>query len=289
MHLKGEICLSGCFFAHNDCGENDNIWLNNGNCCETVYFFVINQYNVKCMLNVKLKGEIIMKKIISVFAAVLVCGTLLTGCGGPKIVGEYDSLTALAESDVFELAEETVAAEKSNTYAFVKTLDGAEELYMDVESEDGNMAMTMGMAIDRIAMKMKDTASETNMTIIITDSVMYMLDDATKTGYSMEADESMLEEYDLETILGDMNVDEEIKNAEDVKVCAVKVADEVYTFEVAETGGGFLFDKNDKLSAILSNDDDTILKVNDFSSEVPDDMFEVPSDYEIVDMASMLG
>ncbi|MBQ7980855.1 MAG: hypothetical protein IJ305_04520 [Oscillospiraceae bacterium] len=230
-----------------------------------------------------------MKKIISVFAAALVCSTLLTGCGGLKIVGEYDSLTALAESDVFELAEETVAAEDSNTYGFVKTLDGAEELYMDVESEDGNMAMTMGMAVDKIAMKMKDAESETNMTIIITDNVMYMLDDATKTGYSMEADESMLEEYDLETILGDMNVDEEIENAEDVKVCGVKVADKTYTFEVAETGGGFLFDEGDKLCAIISNDDDTVLKVNDFTSEVPEGIFEVPSDYEIVDMASMLG
>lgn len=230
-----------------------------------------------------------MKKIISAFAAALVCGTLLTGCGGPEVVGEYDNLTALAESDVFELAEDTVSASKSNTYSFIKTLDGAEELYMDVESEDGKMSMTMGMAIDKIAMKMKDTASETNMTIIITDNVMYMLDDATKTGYSMEADESMLEEYNLESILGDMNIDEEIADAEDVKVCAVKVADEVYTFEVVETGGGFLFDKSDKLSAIVSEDDDTILKVNDFSSDVPDEVFEVPSDYEIMDMASLLG
>ena len=230
-----------------------------------------------------------MKKIISVFAAALVCGTLLTGCGGPKVVGEYDSFTALAESNVFELAEETVAAEDSNTYSFVKTLDGAETLYMDVESEDGSMSMVMGMATDKIAMKMKDTSSETNMTIIITDSVMYMLDDASKTGYSMTADESMLEEYDLESMLGDMNIDEAIADAEDVKVCAVKVADTVYTFEVAETGGGFLFDKNDKLCAIISNDDDTVLKVNDFSGEAPDSVFEIPSDYEIIDMASMLG
>lgn len=230
-----------------------------------------------------------MKKFISAVAAALICSALLTGCGGPKIVGEYDNLAALAQSDVFELAEDTVAAEKSNTYGFVKTLDGAEELYMDVESEDGKMTMTMGMAIDRIAMKMKDPSSETNMTIIITDNVMYMLDDAAKTGYSMEADESMLEEYDLEALLGDMNVDEEIKNAEDVKVAGVKVAGETYTFEVAETGGGFLFDKSDKLCAIVSSDDDTVLKVNEFTSEVPDEMFDVPSDYEIVDMASMLG
>ena len=230
-----------------------------------------------------------MKKIISVFAAALVCGALLTGCGGAKIVGEYDNFTALAESDVFELAEDTISADKSNTYSFIKTLDGAEELYVDVESEDGKMSMVMGMAADKIAMKMKEPDSETNMTIIITDNVMYMLDDATKTGYSMEADESMLEEYNLESILGDMNIDEEISDAEDVKVCAVKVADEVYTFEIAETGGGFLFDGSDKLSAIISDDDDTVLKVNDFSADVPDEVFNVPSDYEIVDMASLLG
>lgn len=230
-----------------------------------------------------------MKKIISVLAAAVVCGTLLTGCGGPKIVGEYDDLTALAESDVFDLAEDTVSAEKSNTYNFLKTLEGAEELYIDVESEDGTMSMVMGMAADKIAMKMKEPESDTNMTVIITDNVMYMLDDATKTGYSMEADESMLEEYNLEEILGELNIDEEIDDAEDVMVCGVKVDGEVYTFEVAETGGGFLYDSKDKLCAIVADDDDTVLKVNEFNADAPDDIFEVPSDYEVIDMASLLG
>lgn len=230
-----------------------------------------------------------MKKIISVLAAAVVCGTLLTGCGGPKIVGEYDDLTALAESDVFNLAEDTVSAKKSNTYNFLKTLDGAEELYLDVEAEDGTMSMVMGMAADKIAMKMKEPGSDTNMTIIITDNVMYMLDDATKTGYSMEADESMLEEYNLEEILGELNIDEEIDDAEDVMVCGVKVDGEVYTFEVAETGGGFLYDSKDKLCAIIADDDDTVLKVNEFNADAPDDIFEVPSDYEVIDMASLLG
>lgn len=230
-----------------------------------------------------------MKKIISVLAAAVVCGTLLTGCGGPKIVGEYDDLTALAESDVFDLAEDTVSAKKSNTYNFLKTLDGAEELYLDVEAEDGSMSMVMGMAADKIAMKMKEPGSDTNMTIIITDNVMYMLDDATKTGYSMEADESMLEEYNLEEILGELNIDEEIDDAEDVMVCGVKVDGEVYTFEVAETGGGFLYDSKDKLCAIVADDDDTVLKINEFNADAPDDIFEVPSDYEVIDMASLLG
>lgn len=230
-----------------------------------------------------------MKKIISALAAAVVCGTLLTGCGGPKIVGEYDDLTALAESDVFDLAEDTVSAKKSNTYNFLKTLDGAEELYLDVEAEDGSMSMVMGMAADKIAMKMKEPGSDTNMTIIITDNVMYMLDDATKTGYSMEADESMLEEYNLEEILGELNIDEEIDDAEDVMVCGVKVDGEVYTFEVAETGGGFLYDSKDKLCAIVAEDDDTVLKINEFNADAPDDIFEVPSDYEVIDMGSLLG
>ena len=142
---------------------------------------------------------------------------------------------------------------------------------------------------DKIAMKMKEPESDTNMTIIITDNVMYMLDDATKTGYSMEADESMLEEYNLEEILGELNIDEEIDDAEDVMVCGVKVDGEVYTFEVAETGGGFLYDSKDKLCAIIADDDDTVLKVNEFNADAPDDIFEVPSDYEVIDMASLLG
>lgn len=231
-----------------------------------------------------------MKKFVSVISAVILCGALFTGCG-EKIAGEFDNLDALAASDVYTLAEENVSAKDSKTYNLVSSFEGASEIYLDVESTDGSMSMVMGIADKKVATKVNDPESETNVAIIIKDSKMYMLDEETKTGYSMASDDSVLAEYDLESMLSELNISEEINNAEDVKTCLVKVDGEKYTFEIAETDGGFLFDKDDKLCAIISKAEGemTVLKVNAFTTDAPDEIFEIPEGYEISDLESMLA
>ncbi|MDE5993745.1 MAG: hypothetical protein K2G87_11930, partial [Oscillospiraceae bacterium] len=62
-------------------------------------------------------------------------------------------------------------------------------------------------------------------------------------------------------------------------------------FEVAETDGGFLFD-GDELYAIISPDSGkefNALIVHDFSGNVPSGIFEIPSDYEVVDLMAALA
>ena len=108
----------------------------------------------------------------------------------------------------------------------------------------------------------------------------------------MSADESAMEDYDIGALLGDIDFDAEMEKAADVKVTAVEIGGEKHTFEIAETGGGFLFDKNEKLLAILSPDTSTemtALKVNEFTGTAPDSLFEIPSDYQLIDMEAMLA
>ncbi|MCM1022718.1 MAG: hypothetical protein NC395_01505 [Prevotella sp.] len=81
-------------------------------------------------------------------------------------------------------------------------------------------------------------------------------------------------------------MDEEIEEAEDVKVCRVEVGGKEYAFEVAETGGGFLFD-GEELYAIITSESDNefnALIVHEFSGTVPAGTLEVPADYELIDL-----
>jgi|GEM_PF-2059676 len=204
----------------------------------------------------------------------------------------YESLDDFVKSgDAFGLDTDMISASDSLTYNWIKVLDGADSIYMDVEAIDGSMTMVMGMKEDMISMKMCEKASGTNMLIIFKDSKMYMIDEASKTGYYMSADASEMEDYDIGAVLGDLDFDAEMENAADVKVTAVEIGGEKHTFEIAETGGGFLFDKDEKLLAILSPDTSaemTALKVNEFTGTAPDSLFEISPDYQLIDMEAMM-
>ncbi len=205
----------------------------------------------------------------------------------------YESLDDFVKSgDAFGLDTDIISASDSLTYNWIKVLDGADSIYMDVEATDGSMTMVMGMSEDMISIKMYEATSATNMSIIFRDSKMYMLDEATKSGYYMASDETVMEDYDIGEMLGDMDFDAEIENAADVKSAKLEIGGEDYTFEVAETGGGFLFDKDEKIVAILSNDTEselTALKINEFTGEAPAELFEIPADYQVVDLEAALA
>lgn len=204
----------------------------------------------------------------------------------------YASIDEFAkDSEVFSLPTETVSAADSLTYGFVKTLEGATEFYMDVEATDGSVKMVMALSGKDVYMKVAEASSDENLTIIIKDSVMYMMDDEAKSGYYFTADEETMNEYNVEELLSELDIDKEIEEAEDVKTCKVTIDGKEYTFETAETGGGFLFD-NDKLYAIInpvSGNEFNALIIHDFSSSVPSDIFEVPSDYELVDLEAAMA
>ncbi len=210
--------------------------------------------------------------------------------------GAYASIEEFAkDSSVFSLPDETVSAADSLTYSFEKTLEGATEFYMDVEATDGSMKIVMALSGKDVYMKIAAASSDENLTVMIKDSVMYMMEDASKSGYYMTATDEMMNEYNVDEFLSQLNYerdfDEEIENAADLKTCKVTIDGREYTFETAENGGGFLFD-GDKLYAIInskSTNDLNALIIHDFSGSVPADIFEVPSDYELIDLEAAMG
>ncbi len=199
----------------------------------------------------------------------------------------YASIKEFATSgDVFKLDTKDIPAADSLTYDWIRIFEGAKGIYMDAEYVDGSVAIKMGMEQDDMYMYMYEAASNTKMTIILKDGKMYMLDEASKTGYSMTADESLLEDYDIGAMLGDIDFDAETANAEDVKTTKVEIGGKEYTLEIAETQGVFLFDKNEKIVAILAEEGGTVnaFKINEFTGDAPDELFKVPSGYEIIDI-----
>ena len=101
----------------------------------------------------------------------------------------YASIKDFANSgDVFKLDTKDIPAADSLTYEWIRIFEGATGIYMDAEYIDGSMAIKMGMEEDDMYMYMYEAASDTEMTIILIDGKMYMLDEATQTGYSMTSD-----------------------------------------------------------------------------------------------------
>lgn len=209
----------------------------------------------------------------------------------------YGSIDEFAGADgIFDLPNSTVSAADSLTYAFSKSLEGAKELYLDVEASGGNMSMVMAVSGSSIYMKTAGASDgqSVDMTILIKDSMMYMLDNSTKTGYYYTVDEETLGEYNIEGLLEEfssVDMDKEIESAADVKVCTVEIGGKEYSFETAGTGAGFLFD-GDKLYAIIPADRSqelNALLINDFSSDVPGDIFDIPADYQLTDLSAAMG
>ena len=196
----------------------------------------------------------------------------------------YADLEAFSAADVFAIAGEEVEASSSNVYGFYKNFENATDVYADMSYVGSGITVKMAATPGKIAMKTSDPASGTNMWIIITDTKMYMLDENQKAGYSYTVDEAIKEEYGsaLDGVSYEGNLDE----MGAVKTTTVEIGGESYTFEVvADNNAGYLFDADGTLAAMITSTDGTVaaFEVNAFTTEVPADVFEVPSDYSIID------
>lgn len=204
----------------------------------------------------------------------------------------FASLSEFAESDLYDLPYEKTAAADSNTYDFIKTLEGADGLYLDIESTDKSVAMTMAFdAKNNIAMDVTDDTG-TRVIIIITNMTMYMLEPTSMSGFYYAVDESVFDDYNMEEMLGQINIDEaSLSDSEDIDSCTVEIGGTKYVFEFSN-GSGFLYKTDGTLCAILTNDNSleiTTLIVNEFSKNVPANAFDIPSGYELVDLEAALG
>lgn len=215
-----------------------------------------------------------------------------TGSGGSDSAAsaEFDSFDDLEGADISELPFESVSSESSLTYAFFSKHKDANEIYIDVSAVYSNMQLTFAVAEDNVAMRIYDAESGINQSIVIKDKVMYMLDPSQKSGYYYAVDESASDDYSLDEMLGQLNIDSDL-DMSDISSCAVKIGGTEYILEYMAENSKLIYDTNGELTAIVSEADGNavVFIVNEFSSSVPADAFEVPSDYELVDFSEAFG
>lgn len=216
--------------------------------------------------------------------------------GSSEAAASYASIDEFINDDgIFDLPGEPVDAENSYTYAFAKSFEGGSGFYIDLESTDGTMKINMGMEADRLAMNATmpdDKGVVGNVSLIITDGKVYMLDPAQKSGFFMalsdEQISQMFDQYDPEEILANVNIDTDT-DFEGVLSSKVEIAGEIYTFEYMDKAG-MLYDKSGKICTVVSGDSSTEIPaiiINEFSTNVPAGAFDVPSDYELMDLGAL--
>lgn len=215
------------------------------------------------------------------------------GNHGGTLVASFASFDELAEADFSALIMEQINDEESYTYEFLKTLEGADGFYLDVESTDGTMSMSMAFSGQDLAMNVKSTKENVNLNILLSDMMLYILDPSTKTGLYYQVDESIFNEYSVDSALGQISIDKEsLENSSELNSCMIRIGGKDYILESA-SGSGFVFEPDGNLCAIVStgNSSERIaLMVNEFSGKVPANAFDVPSGYELIDfMAALAG
>ncbi|MBQ5318911.1 MAG: hypothetical protein J6K17_07445 [Oscillospiraceae bacterium] len=189
----------------------------------------------------------------------------------------------------FELETETVPESLFFSYA-EEHLNG-DGLYFDMEAPDGSMKMLLAANKDS-DLCLKAESNTESMYIYVKDGIMYMLDATEKSGFSMELDRDTVDSLTSEA-LGGMDITSELEEgeSESAECVDVEIDGTAYTFENLEDIGA-LINKDGELYAIINGDESNAVKVlivNEMSSNIPEGILELPTDYEIIDMTELLA
>lgn len=204
----------------------------------------------------------------------------------------YASLDEFINSDdIFDREGELIDSENTNTYKFMSSLDieNGNGFYMDVEATDGSMKATMAAAEDQVSINM--SGDGVDVSFIIKDNTMYLLESRSKKAVYMELDEeaiaSNIEQYSAGNILGNA-VDADISDIPGAECYEVNIGGDIYAFEMVDDAG-FLYDPSGDLCAMVSSQAGTTYAfiINEFTLNVPANAFDIPSDYELVDAKSL--
>lgn len=258
-----------------------------------------------------------MKKLLAAIISLAMCTAVFTACGKDSeadtavvdqvtvaseseattsettavtasvIENSYDNLDEFID-EAFELKTETVPESPFIKYAEENLNENG--LYFDMETLDGSMKMLLAANSDA-DMCIKAESDGESIYIYVIDGIMYMLDTEDKTGFSMDLDNDTVDSIKNEA-LGGMNIEEQLDSENESSECAeVEIDGRIYTFENLEEIG-VLFDNGGDIYAIINGDTDDDVRafiVNEMSSNVPEEIIALPTDYEIVDMEGLLA
>lgn len=224
-----------------------------------------------------------MKKLLKLTLLILlVCALVftITGCGKKEENTNNNGNTSTVETNGKSKTYNTFSKIKND---FVISMEGKADLG---EGEE-NMSMTMAVKGQNICMDVK-TDSE-HATIIYKDSTTYIISHDEKMYMSMEGkDEDSLDMDDMP-----MFSEEELQELETAKYTTGKETIdgteydyEEYKDEENGTTERYYFTGNE-LKYIKSTDEDgevELMKVNKISADADDSLFEIPSDYQKIEL-----
>ena len=195
----------------------------------------------------------------------------------------FASVNEFAEADISLLPLESIAYANSHTYNFLKKFDGAESLHLEVADHAAESFLTLYLDSKNSRLSMTSVREDIGMIlpIIVSDSKMYILDPVNMTGVYMNTDKSIFND-----ILYLSGIDKEaVSGSKNINRCNVTVGGKDYVFENSD-GGGFLYKTDGTPYAIVSNADSlgfSFKEITEFSENIPDGVFDIPSDYELIE------
>lgn len=257
-----------------------------------------------------------MKRLLAGLISLAMCAAMLTACGkdtdtaeasdvtttvsetvteitttettGEKneITHKYESIGDFIVSDPFKLETETVEGSLFSDYMGKNISD--EGMYFDMETPDGKTKMLLAYKDKEMCVKVEGVGESVYLYVI--DGIMYMLDTEEKTGFSMEMDQDIVDSVTSEA-MGGIDLDSTAAKVDKSECVNVEIDGEAYIFENLEEIG-VLFHMDGEIYAILNGGEDEalqILLVNEMSSNIPEGILELPTDYDIVDMTELLA
>lgn len=200
----------------------------------------------------------------------------------------FDSEDDFLSAEIFTIAGEKKAFKDSLSSAVISPLAEAKSFCLEMNSADGEGEFSAAVSDGKIMMKGSfDPSNDMVVTIIIKDSTMYMLDDAAKLALFIEADESIYEQYSAETIIAETGLSVENAAGKSFVSSKITIGKTDYIFEYEDGANtGILFKTDGTPYAIINSSGALELSLCEFklSTDIPSDTFDIPDDYQRVDM-----
>lgn len=270
-----------------------------------------------------------MKKIIAALTALMLCGTMLTACGtktADETDVTVSETTTAAETTVETTteaateAETTAAATEAETtpadnsevpdemQATLEILDKESPVYAnyireslkfpisntfeyDMESDEGTQHVELTCAIaNSTKLAVNTKTGDESMNIILNGNNYYIVVPEEKSAMFMtipnedidsmadSLEQSMMPKFDASKATFEKGEGE--------------VNGETLPYEKVTTDEGeifYFYHEDGSLNIKYLASDEIVMKMTEFTHEVDDSIFEVPADYELIDLVDALG
>lgn len=196
---------------------------------------------------------------------------------------EFASMDEFLKADLSKFEGEEYNAEDSMTADVVRILTESPVVYLS--SNYGGEQLTVAFDDDRTMLEGEFGDAGEMMKIIFVDNKLYAIMDSEKAAYVTSDDVETIEEL-KNSFKESFMEDVPSFSGKTVKSAEVTIAGEKYIIEFDDsvTFSTLIFDSSKKLCGMIDDGKFTNWIITD---EIPEGIFDIPSDYEIIDIDSL--